>query len=90
MPAHSCSKQAGDLWSFVPAPLLGTLFAPAAKKPARRFRLEEVERDPVLRAKFSWLTRGISKGICQAFRIAASSSRGISAVIRPNVPISQR
>ena len=47
----------GDLWSFVPAPLLGTLFAPAAKGPARSIPLEEVERDPVLRAKFSWLAR---------------------------------
>jgi hypothetical protein len=50
-------SKTGDLWSFVPAPLLGTLFTPAAKAPARLIPLEEVERDPVLRAKFSWLMR---------------------------------
>ena len=47
----------GDLWSFVPAPLLSTLFAAASRGPARSIPLEEVDRDPVLRAKFSWLTR---------------------------------
>jgi hypothetical protein len=50
-------SKTGDLWSFVPAPLLSTLFAAAAKSPARPIPLEEVEGDPVLRAKFSWLTR---------------------------------
>ena len=50
-------SKTGDLWSFVPAPLLSTLFAPVAKSPARPIPLEEVERDPVLRAKFSWLMR---------------------------------
>jgi hypothetical protein len=50
-------SRTGDLWSFVPAPLLGTLFAPAAKGPARPIPIEEIERDPVLRAKFSWLMR---------------------------------
>ena len=50
-------SRTGDLWSFVPAPLLSTLFAAAAKNPARPIPLEEVERDPVLHAKFSWLTR---------------------------------
>jgi hypothetical protein len=50
-------SKTGDLWSFVPAPLLGVLFAVVAKNPAKSIRLEEIERDPVLRAKFSWLTR---------------------------------
>jgi hypothetical protein len=49
--------KAGDLWSFVPAPLLSTLFAAVAKGPARSVPLTEVEADPVLRSKFSWLTR---------------------------------
>lgn len=47
----------GDLWSFVPAPLLSTLFGPAAKARARSIPVEEVEHNLVLRAKFSWLTR---------------------------------
>lgn len=50
-------NRTGDLWSFVPAPLLGTLFAAVAKNRARSIPLDEVERDPVLRAKFSWLMR---------------------------------
>ncbi len=50
-------SRTGDLWSFAPGPLLGTLFAPVAKGPARSIPLAEVEADPVLRAKFSWLTR---------------------------------
>ena len=50
-------SKTGDLWSFMPAPLLSTLFAVAAKSPARPVLLEEIEGDPVLRAKFSWLTR---------------------------------
>lgn len=50
-------SRTSDLWSFVPAPLLSTLFAAAAPEPARPIPLAEVERDPVLRAKFSWLTR---------------------------------
>jgi hypothetical protein len=47
----------GDLWSFLPVPLLNTLFAPAAMDSATSITLEQVERDPLLRAKFSWLTR---------------------------------
>jgi hypothetical protein len=50
-------SKSGDLWSFVPAPLLGTIFAPVAKSPARSISLDEVENDPVLRSKLSWLTR---------------------------------
>jgi SIR2-like domain len=50
-------SKSGDLWSFVPAPLLDTLFAAIAKSPAKSIPLEEIERDPVLRAKFCWLTR---------------------------------
>ena len=47
----------GDLWSFAPAPLIGALFKPITKESARSIPLEEVERDPVLRTKFSWLAR---------------------------------
>jgi hypothetical protein len=50
-------SKTGDLWSFLPAPLLTTLFAAAAKSPARSIPLEDIEGDPALRAKFSWLTR---------------------------------
>ena len=50
-------SKTGDLWSFVAPPLLSALFAPAATGPARSIPLEEIERDPVLRAKFSWLMR---------------------------------
>src|SRR5260370_39086639 len=45
----------GDLWSFLPAPLLGTLFAAVAIAPAREIAVSEIESDLVLRAKFSWL-----------------------------------
>jgi hypothetical protein len=47
----------GDLWSFAPAAFIGTIFAPVAKTAARPIPLDEVEKDPVLRAKFSWLAR---------------------------------
>jgi len=47
----------GDLWSFAPKPIVSALFAPAAKERATSIPLEEVEGDPVLRAKFSWLAR---------------------------------
>jgi hypothetical protein len=50
-------SKTGDLWSFVPAPLLNTLFASVVKTPANPIPLEIVEGDPVLRAKFSWLMR---------------------------------
>jgi hypothetical protein len=50
-------SKTGDLWSFAPVALLSTLFAPVAKGPAKPIPLDEVERDPVLRAKFSWLAR---------------------------------
>jgi hypothetical protein len=50
-------SRTGDLWSFAPAPLIMALFGPVAKSPARSIPLEEVEGDPVLRAKFSWLAR---------------------------------
>jgi hypothetical protein len=47
----------GDLWSFMPAVLVNTLFAAVANGPARTIPLTEVEKDRVLQAKFSWLTR---------------------------------
>lgn len=47
----------GDLWSFMPEALVNTLFAAAAKGPARTIPMAEVEKDRVLQTKFSWLTR---------------------------------
>jgi hypothetical protein len=49
--------RSGDLWSLMPEPLMNTLFAPVSKGPARSIPLAEVERDPVLHRKFSWLAR---------------------------------
>ncbi|MDD4616410.1 MAG: SIR2 family protein [Alphaproteobacteria bacterium] len=50
-------SRTGDLWSFLPARSLDAIFATATKVPARSIPLEEVEHDPVLRTKFSWLAR---------------------------------
>jgi len=50
-------SKTGDLWSFAPAALIGTLFGPVAKGNARSIPLREIEGDPVFRAKFSWLAR---------------------------------
>lgn len=47
----------GDLWTFAPEVLVNTLFAPVADGRARTISLEEVDKDPVLQAKFSWLCR---------------------------------
>jgi len=47
----------GDLWSLMPEPLVNTLFAPVSKGSARSIPLADVERDPVLQRKFSWLVR---------------------------------
>jgi SIR2-like domain len=47
----------GDLWSFMPEVVVNTLFAPVAKGPARTIPLAEIEKDRLLQAKFSWLTR---------------------------------
>ena len=50
-------QKSGDLWSFLPAALIGTLFEPVAKSSARPVMLEDIEKDAVLRTKFSWLAR---------------------------------
>lgn len=62
VPLNECGtflfeSKTGDLWSFAPAAQIGAVFGPAAKGNARPIPLEEIENDPVLRAKFSWLAR---------------------------------
>jgi len=46
-----------DLWSLMPEPLVATLFAPVAIGAARTLTLAEIETDPVLQRKFSWVLR---------------------------------
>jgi hypothetical protein len=47
----------GDLWTFIPEPVVNSLFAAASKSPARTIPMKEIEGDRVLQAKFAWLTR---------------------------------
>ncbi len=49
--------RSGDLWSLMPEPLVNTLFAPVATGRARTIALAEIEADPVLQRKFSWVLR---------------------------------
>ena len=49
--------RSGDLWTFMPEPLVNSLFAAIAQSPARAIPLGEVENDRVLQAKFTWLAR---------------------------------
>jgi hypothetical protein len=49
--------RSGDLWTFMPEPLVNTLFAPVARGPARSIPRADVESDRVLHAKFAWLAR---------------------------------
>ncbi|WP_296711329.1 SIR2 family protein [Rhodoblastus sp.] len=60
-------KRSGDLWSLMPEPLINTLFAPVATAPARSIPLAEVELDPVLQRKFSWLVRRHFDGYLRRF-----------------------
>jgi SIR2-like domain len=46
-----------EIWSLMPDALVGSLFAPVATSAARSIPLAEVEADPILQRKFSWVLR---------------------------------
>lgn len=50
-------KYAGIVWSFAPAALLSSIFSPVLLASAEEIAISDMEKDPDLRRKLSWLLR---------------------------------